>query len=268
MRRAHRKGLLRLSSTTRTKRGDRLHLHLVGEVLHGTAFGECGANRPEAHRSGRCCGYAAPVLVVLASRASRLASVAVGYRPAVGWRSRRSTPPAVWVVGFGVRSGPWQPRTPRSPWGCTTAASATAGGCFFQPQTHRSLSFGRSAAWQYEIPVGLGMVVQHAVQSLLGVPPFGAEHRALRRVQRCHTWLALHPSSVRSRMRARVITRAECWPLRINCGAVLAPPTSTDPVRTMDPAPVPLFPSCWTPIRQCTFDSLSEPLLLHPCLSN
>ena len=32
---------------------------------------------------------------------------------------------------------------------------------------------------QLAIPVGLGMVVQHAVQSLLGVLPFGAEHRAL-----------------------------------------------------------------------------------------
>ncbi len=39
---------------------------------------------------------------------------------------------------------------------------------------------------QLTIPVGLGMVVQHAVQALVGVPPFGAEHRALRRVQRCY----------------------------------------------------------------------------------
>ena len=36
---------------------------------------------------------------------------------------------------------------------------------------------------QLAIPVGLGMVVQYAVQSLLGVPPFGAEHCARRRVQ-------------------------------------------------------------------------------------
>ena len=33
------------------------------------------------------------------------------------------------------------------------------------------------------IPIGLGVVVQHTVQPLLGVPPFGAEHRARRRVQ-------------------------------------------------------------------------------------
>ncbi len=40
---------------------------------------------------------------------------------------------------------------------------------------------------QLAIPVGLGMVVEHTVQSFLGVPPLGAEHRALRRVQgRCH----------------------------------------------------------------------------------
>ena len=39
---------------------------------------------------------------------------------------------------------------------------------------------------QLPIPIGLGVVVQHAVQSLLGVPTLGAEHRALRRIQgRC-----------------------------------------------------------------------------------
>ena len=36
---------------------------------------------------------------------------------------------------------------------------------------------------QLAIPIGLGMVVQHTVQPLLGVPQFGAEHRARRRVQ-------------------------------------------------------------------------------------
>ena len=36
---------------------------------------------------------------------------------------------------------------------------------------------------QLAIPIGLGMVVQHTVQSFLGVPPFDAEHRARRRVQ-------------------------------------------------------------------------------------
>ena len=36
---------------------------------------------------------------------------------------------------------------------------------------------------QLAITIGLGMVVQHTVQSFLGVPPFGAEHRARRRVQ-------------------------------------------------------------------------------------
>ena len=90
---------------------------------------------------------------------------------------------------------------------------------------------------QFTIPVGLGMVAQHAVQSLLGVPPFGAEHRALRRSSAATTWFALHPSSVRSRMRARVITRAACWPLRINCRR-----SSDNPAAT--------------PIRQCTFDSI------------
>ncbi len=36
---------------------------------------------------------------------------------------------------------------------------------------------------QLAIPIGLGMVIQHTVQPLLGVPPFGAEHRARRRIQ-------------------------------------------------------------------------------------
>ena len=66
---------------------------------------------------------------------------------------------------------------------------------------------------QLAIPVGLGMVVQHALQPRFGVPPFGAEHRALRRVQSRRHLGALHPSSVLSRMRARLMTRAECRPL-------------------------------------------------------
>ena len=49
---------------------------------------------------------------------------------------------------------------------------------------------------QLAIPVGLGMVVLHALQPLFGVPPFGAEHRALRRVQSRRHLGALHPSSV------------------------------------------------------------------------
>ena len=69
---------------------------------------------------------------------------------------------------------------------------------------------------QLAIPVGLGMVVQHALQPRFGVPPFGAEHRALRRVQSRRHLGALHPSSVLSRMRARLMTRAECRPLWIN----------------------------------------------------
>ena len=59
------------------------------------------------------------------------------------------------------------------------------------------MAFGRVAARQRNqvgfapivqlaIPVGLGMVVQDALQPLFGVPPFGAEHRALRRVQSRH----------------------------------------------------------------------------------
>ena len=39
---------------------------------------------------------------------------------------------------------------------------------------------------QLAIPIGLGVVVQHTVQPLLGIPPFGAEHRARRRVEGRH----------------------------------------------------------------------------------
>ena len=54
------------------------------------------------------------------------------------------------------------------------------------------------------IPVGLGVVVQHAVQSLLPIPAFGAEHRALRRVQG-HRHLRSTPSVVSLEQDARPI---------------------------------------------------------------
>ena len=57
---------------------------------------------------------------------------------------------------------------------------------------------------QLPIPVGLGVVVQHAVQSLLGVPTLGAEHRALRRVQG-HRHLRSTPSVVSLEQDARPI---------------------------------------------------------------
>ena len=57
---------------------------------------------------------------------------------------------------------------------------------------------------QLAIPIGLGVVVQHAAQSFLGVPPFGAEHRARRRVQgRRH--LASAPARISLEQDARPI---------------------------------------------------------------
>ena len=55
---------------------------------------------------------------------------------------------------------------------------------------------------QLPVPIGLRMVVQHAIQSLLSVAPFGAEHRARRRVQRCRH-LARAPSFVSPEQDAR-----------------------------------------------------------------
>ena len=69
---------------------------------------------------------------------------------------------------------------------------------------------------QLPIPVGLGMVVLHAVQSLLGVPTFGAEHRARRRIQGRRHLRSAPALIVLSRTRARLMTRAERLPLRIN----------------------------------------------------
>lgn len=45
---------------------------------------------------------------------------------------------------------------------------------------------------QLAIPVGMGMIVEYAIQSLLGVAALGAKHRALRRIQgRRHLGCAL-----------------------------------------------------------------------------
>ena len=54
---------------------------------------------------------------------------------------------------------------------------------------------GLATIIQLPVPIGLGMVVQHTVQSLLSVPPFGAQHRARRGVQR-RRHLARAPSFV------------------------------------------------------------------------
>ncbi len=69
---------------------------------------------------------------------------------------------------------------------------------------------------QLAIPLGLGVVVQHAAQSFLGVPPLGAEHRARRRIQGRRHLRSAPALIVLSRTRARLMTRAERWPLRIN----------------------------------------------------
>ena len=57
---------------------------------------------------------------------------------------------------------------------------------------------------QLAIPIGLRMVVPHAAQSFLGVPSFGAEHRARRRVQG-HRHLRSTPSVVSPEQDARPI---------------------------------------------------------------
>ena len=90
------------------EREDRLHQppHLVGEVLQGTAFSD-GYVAPTA-RGSQVRKMLRVVLVVLASGRPGWAGSAVGYRPAVGWRSRRSTPPA--GLGRRVRRrGPARP---------------------------------------------------------------------------------------------------------------------------------------------------------------
>ena len=57
---------------------------------------------------------------------------------------------------------------------------------------------------QLPIPIGLGVVVQHAVQSLLGVPTLGAEHRARRRIQG-HLHLGSAPALISLEQDARPI---------------------------------------------------------------
>ena len=63
---------------------------------------------------------------------------------------------------------------------------------------------GLAPVIQLAIPVGLGTVMQYAVQPRFGVPSLGAEHRALRRVQG-RRYLGSAPSRVSLEQDARPI---------------------------------------------------------------
>ena len=96
----------------------------------------------------------------------------------------------------------------------TSASVAARQGNQSLPRTGYGVSFAPIV--QLAIPVGLGMVVQHALQLLLGMPPL-VRNTVRGDVSRATaTREALHPSSVLSRMRARLMTRAKYRPLRIN----------------------------------------------------
>ena len=106
--------------------------HLAGEVLHGAPLRNLHV-APTGHRFAgqeQVSSALPAVLVVLPRRSPRLGwQRGTGGQPTTGSKSRQSRPPA--AAGHRVgRTGPARPpcgpRTRRSPWGCTTPASATA----------------------------------------------------------------------------------------------------------------------------------------------
>ena len=88
------------------------------------------ANPPEARRPGTGCGC--PLAGTRSPAAGAVPAgraAGAGSRPATGLRSRQSRPPAAWghrARRTGPALPPYGPRSRRSPWGCTTLASATA----------------------------------------------------------------------------------------------------------------------------------------------
>ena len=127
--------VFRLSRTTRNL-GLRVGLHhqpahLMGEVQLGAPLRYLHMTPPSQRLAGQeqVAGASPYILVVLPPRAPALPGWADGHRPATGWRSRRSRPPALpdhRVRRTGPARPPCGPRSRRSPRECTTASSATA----------------------------------------------------------------------------------------------------------------------------------------------
>ena len=145
--------------------------HLVGKVFHGASLGDrhvspAGqgfAGQEDVARTG------AAILVILTPRLSRLHR---NGRPGVGQQLSGGLIKAdhrpVRVVGLSVQVQHVLHRrhefTPL-PWGYTTAASATAGGRFFEPQPHRLMGQGLH---QPQLHHSVGQKMQGSVVVAIG----------------------------------------------------------------------------------------------------
>ncbi len=121
--------------------------HPVGEVLPGAPFRDRHVSPARQGLAGQedVARTGAAILVILTPRLSRLHRDG---RPGVGQQLGGSLVKAdhrpVRDAVAGRRAQHTSPARPPSPppihplpWGCATAASATAGGRFFEPQPHR-----------------------------------------------------------------------------------------------------------------------------------
>ena len=219
--------------------------------LSSNRTGHCHVHQPLHPKSA----MVPPVMAMCRQPASgsqvrHRCSPASGVARAIGWRSRQSPRP-LGVVGFGrsVRP-PWLPQTPRTRWS-TTAASANV-----------FLSLSLTVSWDSDAsPVLLPCAKpQGPVVMALGASTPGQsgglrlDQLAIRRAahrpsseyrntvrgdvsRATATWDALHLSSVLSRMRARLMTRAAA-----HCGSI----PSIDP--DLPPTTVPyISPEPWMP---------------------
>ena len=218
-------------------------------------------NRPQARSTQKMLADDHPDRIQIAFDDHRLVNNAGLILPATlalhlglpQWRSHQSRPPA----GLGRRAQHTSPARPPSPprihplpWGYTTAASATAGGRFFEPQPHRLMgqgfhhpqlhhsvgqkmqgpvvvAIGRWAARQGDqvglplviklpVSVGLDPVLQHAIQTFRAYRRLARYTVPLEMSKAAATCGAFHPASTFSRVRARAMMRAELLPLRIS----------------------------------------------------
>ena len=186
------------------------------------------ANRPEARRPGTVAGSLSPVLVAAGAVPMLGGQRGPGLGQQLGGGLVKAEPAA---GGHRVRHGQGYEVALKSPGllprlGRFFSGPSRGTGTFpaSKRRVRRPAGAGLRERWfapvvQLPVPMGLGPVLQHPSQSLLGKAALDAEHRALGHIRAWATWGADQPASVLSSIRARVVTRAVLLPARNKCSS-------------------------------------------------